>query len=219
MFDKQETTIQSVLTVWNEAQTKLNALREKMELTRQAFLSDCDRVDAALNGEQENLRSEIDELTQTIKRLSGQLAAGVTSSGRIDKDVKENLRKLIREATARRDEAQATLDGLADVVPEYNKELYDAAVEAKDAFLTEYRGGYADTSVSLYQCLTDMERAVSEAKETVSARGSVAFVDRQFSEVAGRFNHSDRMKQPAPVDRAGDVRTLGQPLSRPAYLD
>ena len=221
MFDALNTTIQTILDTKADADKAVFLLRDKWEEAKTAFLQDCDRVDAAFSGEKESLRSEIEELSGTIKRLSGQLAAGITGSGRIDKDVKENLRKLIRDATARREEAEATLAGLDGVEPEYNRELYDAAIAAKEQFLSAYRGEYVNVMTSLYDSAVSLAREAEQAKETVRNKFYPYGLDDEVSDVESRFNRGQKQKKPEgrPVPASDPVKMLGEPMGRPAYLD
>lgn len=190
-YEAQKVTLEVLLNTWNEANNHTTAMRDAMEAAKRAFVADADRVDAALEGERENLRGEIDELSATIRRLSGQLAAGVAGTDKIDRDMKENLRRLIADARARRDEAEATLDGLGEVLPEYSKELFDAAAAAKDDFFTAVDEENA-TINSLRDCLDEMDRKISGIKDTLSyGRTATYGVNERFlSDVASRFNHA-----------------------------
>ena len=219
MLDVMNTTIQTILDTKADAEKAVFLLRDKWEEAKTAFLQDCDRVDAALAGEKESLRSEVEELSGTIKRLSGQLAAGITGSGRIDKDVKENLRKLIREATARREEADATLAGLDGVEPEYNRELYDAAIAAKEQFLSAYRGEYVNVMTSLYDSAVSLAREAEQAKETVRNKFYPYGLDNEVSELERRFNRGQIQEQERPVPASDPVRMLGEPMKRPVSQD
>ena len=217
-MDVLQMTIQSVLDEKAEADRAAGVLRDNWNQKRLAFLQDCDRIDKAISDERENLRGEIGELTDTIKRLSGQLAAGVASSGRLDRDTKETLRKLIGEARSRKDEAQATLDGLADVKPEYSRELYDAAVSAKADFLSFLRGEYANRVAPLRDVLTEIEKAARAADSVVGNRVNPHIIDKESADIEKRFGLSDGQELPGPLPTESvSVRSLGEPLKRPEY--
>ena len=215
--DIKTVTIQSILDEKDNADKAVSVLQDEWEEAKTAFLQDCDRVDAALTGERESLQSEVDELNQTIKRLSGQLAAGVTGTGKIDKDVKENLRKLIREATAKREEAQATLDGLKGIEPEYNRELYDAAIAAKEKFVAAITGEYYEKLGFIRRLLDGMSREVEQAQETVVSSFPLYFVDEETERLENRMKVN--RKDPKPVPAVQNVRILGEPPRRPVYQD
>ena len=219
VFDIQTTTIQAILDAKETADNAVLKLRTVWKEKERAFLADCNRIDNALSAERESLRSEVAELNQTIKRLSGQLAAGVVGTEKIDRDVKENLRKLIRDATARRDEAQATLDGLAEVRPEYSRELYDAACAAAEDFKTALRGDYAETCVSIRETAESLARQAEQTAEQVGNRVSFR-EDDELAKLSRRFNNQTTDNQTKPPAVLPDpVRMLGEPMRKPAYLD
>ena len=218
VFDIQTTTIQAILDAKETADNAVLKLRTVWKEKEQAFLADCNRIDNALSAERESLRSEVAELNQTIKRLSGQLAAGVAGTEKIDRDVKENLRKLIRDATARRDEAQATLDGLAEVRPEYSRELYDAACAAAEDFKTALRGDYAETCISIRETAESLARQAEQTAEEVGNRVSFRD-DEELARMYRRFNNQATENQTKPAVLPDPVRMLGEPMRKPAYLD
>ncbi len=219
-FDIAKTTVQAILDAKQKADDRVKELSKKWNEARLAFLQDCDRIDNALTGEKNSLQNEVTELSATIKRLSAQLASGIAGGERLDGTTKDTLRRLIHEATAKREEAEATLTGLSDVVPEYNKELYDAAVQAKDNYMSTLKGEYAETVTELYNVLEKLKQAVEAADSTVRNRESSYGVDDEYQKIQNRYSHSNpnqKILKPAVVENP--VRMLGEPMRRPAYLD
>ncbi len=222
VFDESKTTVQAILDEKKKADAAVVVLREVWKQKKNDFLKDCDRIDEAISGERLNLQKEVDELNGTIKHLSGQLAAGVSGAERLDKDTKESLRKLIHEATAKRDEAVATLEGLENVQPEYSEELYRAAIEAKNQFIQAVNGDYAVICINLLDVLEQLTKTTKATTEQVKNRISAWGIDREVKQLSDRLEHAavadpddvlpDKAEKPA-------VRVLGVPLESPEQED
>lgn len=85
-----------------------------------AFREDCQKKDAGLNRERENLQREKETHEEKLKALSKDLTRALSTG---DTGKVPGLKRQIKEETEARDEALATISALADAVPEYDTSL------------------------------------------------------------------------------------------------
>lgn len=96
----------------------------KQKTAERKYTEDCQRKDAGLNRERENLQREKETAEDKIRTLSKELTRALATG---DAGKVPGLKQKIKEATEARDEAAATISALADAVPEYDVSLQNKA--------------------------------------------------------------------------------------------
>lgn len=180
-MEYMSTTLQQLRDFWEKVSVRYDAAVQKKYSTRAAFTADADRRDQVIRDTVSELEKELDRIRQQAVIIGGRYGNALSAGNQEEAD---RLQAETDNLTMKEFQITRRKEAVAKTKIVYDKELFDAAVEAYNQADNEYDSMNA-AGCELEETIEKVIRELEQLKNTVNEkRNSYSAYD---DEVHGRM--------------------------------